>query len=110
MSVGIATGVVGSIVLAAGASSPYWLCVGRLIVGVSVAVAMVAGTSWIEELSQEPYESGAGTSGARRGSLALTAGFGIGAGVSGVLAQWAPAASLLPYVAPIGLMAGLSVA
>jgi hypothetical protein len=104
MTVGIGTGVVGSIVLAAGASSPYWLCAGRLIIGVSVAVAMVAGTSWIEELSQEPYESGAGTSGARRGSLALTAGFGIGAGVSGVLAQWAPAPTVLPYVLQIGLL------
>lgn len=104
MTLGIGTGVVGSIVLAAGASSPYWLCAGRLIIGVSVAVAMVAGTSWIEELSQEPYESGAGTSGARRGSLALTAGFGIGAGVSGVLAQWAPAPEVLPYVLQIGLL------
>ncbi|HEX3362183.1 MAG TPA: MFS transporter [Solirubrobacterales bacterium] len=110
MTVGIATGVVGSIVLAAGASSPYWLCVGRLIVGLSVAVAMVAGTSWIEELSREPYESGAGTAGARRGSLALTAGFGIGAGVSGALAQWAPAPTVLPYVVQVGLLLAAAVA
>jgi Major Facilitator Superfamily len=109
MTVGIGTGVVGSIVLAAGASSPYWLCAGRLIIGVSVAVAMVAGTSWIEELSQEPYESGAGSSGARRSSLALTAGFGIGAGVSGVLAQWAPAPTVLPYVLQIGLLLAAAV-
>jgi hypothetical protein len=110
MSVGIATGVVGSLVLAAGASSPYWLCAGRLIIGVSVAVAMVAGTSWIEELSQEPYELGAGTSGARRGSLALTAGLGVGAGVSGVLAQWAPAPTVLPYVVQVGLLLASAVA
>ena len=109
MTVGIATGVVGSIILAAGASSPVWLCVGRLIIGVSVAVAMVAGTSWIEELSQEPYDSGAGTAGARRGSLALTAGFGIGAGVSGVLAQWAPDPTVLPYVIQIGLLLAAAV-
>jgi predicted MFS family arabinose efflux permease len=109
MGVGIATGVVGSIVLAAGASSAYWLCLGRLIVGVSVAVAMVAGTSWIEELSQEPYDSGGGTSGARRGSLALTAGFGVGAGVSGVLAQWAPAPTVLPYVVQIVLLLAATV-
>jgi MFS family permease len=109
MSVGIATGVVGSVVLAAGASSPYWLCLGRLIVGVSVAVAMVAGTSWIEELSQEPHDHGAGTSGARRASLALTAGFGIGAGVSGALAQWAPAPTVLPYVLQIALLLAAAV-
>jgi MFS family permease len=104
IAVGIATSVLGSAVLAAGASSPYWLCAGRLIVGVSVAVAMVAGTSWIEELSQEPYDLGAGASGARRASLALTAGFGIGAGVSGALAQWAPAPTVLPYVVQIALL------
>jgi MFS family permease len=104
MVAGIAMSALGSAVLAAGAASPIWLCAGRLIVGVSVAVAMVAGTSWIEELSQEPYDIGAGASGARRASLALTAGFGIGAGVSGALAQWAPAPTVLPYVVQVGLL------
>jgi MFS family permease len=105
MVVGIGMSALGSAVLAAGAASPYWLCAGRLVVGVSVAVAMVAGTAWIEELSQAPYDEGAGTAGARRASLALTAGFGIGAGVSGVLAQWAPAPTVLPYVVQMGLLA-----
>jgi MFS family permease len=104
MVAGIAMSALGSAVLAAGAASPIWLCAGRLIVGVSVAVAMVAGTSWIEELSQEPYDVVAGASGARRASLALTAGFGIGAGVSGALAQWAPAPTVLPYVVQVGLL------
>lgn len=104
MVAGIAMSALGSAVLAAGAASAIWLCAGRLVVGVSVAVAMVAGTSWIEELSQEPYDSGAGASGARRASLALTAGFGIGAGVSGALAQWAPAPTVLPYVVQVALL------
>jgi MFS family permease len=106
MFVGIATSALGSAVLAAGAASAVWLCAGRLVVGVSVAVAMVAGTSWIEELSRPPWDaSPGGTSGARRASLALTAGFGIGAGVSGALAQWAPAPTVLPYVVQIALLA-----
>jgi hypothetical protein len=110
MVVGIATSALGSAVLAAGAASAVWLCAGRLVVGVSVAVAMVAGTSWIEELSQAPWDAGpGGTSGARRASLALTAGFGIGAGVSGVLAQWAPAPTVLPYVMQIALLAAAAV-
>jgi hypothetical protein len=110
MVVGIAMSALGSAVLAAGAASPVWLCAGRLVVGVSVAVAMVAGTSWIEELSQAPWGRGpGGTSGARRASLALTAGFGIGAGVSGALAQWAPAPTVLPYVVQIGLLAAAAV-
>jgi MFS family permease len=109
MVAGIAMSALGSTVLAAGAASPFWLCAGRLVVGVSVAVAMVAGTSWIEELSQEPYDVGAGASGARRASLALTAGFGIGAGVSGALAQWAPAPTVLPYVVQVGLLLAAAV-
>jgi MFS family permease len=109
MVAGIVMSAIGSAILAAGAASAYWLCAGRLVVGLSVAVAMVAGTSWIEELSQEPYESGAGASGARRASLALTAGFGIGAGVSGVLAQWAPAPTVLPYVVQVGLLLAAAV-
>jgi MFS family permease len=111
MIAGIAMSALGSAVLAAGAASPVWLCAGRLIVGVSVAVAMVAGTSWIEELSRAPWDrSPGGASGARRASLALTAGFGIGAGVSGALAQWAPAPTVLPYVVQIGLLAASAVA
>jgi MFS family permease len=110
MIAGIAMSALGSAVLAAGAASPAWLCAGRLVVGVSVAVAMVAGTSWIEELSRAPWDaSPGGTAGARRASLALTAGFGIGAGVSGVLAQWAPAPTVLPYVVQIGLLAASAV-
>jgi MFS family permease len=110
MVVGIAMSALGSAVLAAGAASAVWLCVGRLVVGVSVAVAMVAGTAWIEELSRQPWDERAGgTSGARRASLALTAGFGIGAGVSGALAQWAPAPTVLPYVVQIALLAASAV-
>jgi predicted MFS family arabinose efflux permease len=109
MSAGIVISALGSAVLAAGASSAYWLCAGRLIVGVSVAVAMVAGTAWIEELSRPPYDEQGGTSGARRASLALTAGFGIGAGISGALAQWAPAPTVLPYVLQVVLLLAAAV-
>jgi Na+/melibiose symporter-like transporter len=106
MVAGLAMSALGSAILAAGAASPVWLCAGRLVVGVSVAVAMVAGTAWIEELSRAPWDaSPGGTSGARRASLALTAGFGIGAGVSGALAQWAPAPTVLPYLVQIALLA-----
>jgi MFS family permease len=109
MVTGIALSALGSAVLAAGASSAYWLCAGRLVVGVSVAVAMVAGTAWIEELSRAPYDEPCGASGARRASLALTAGFGIGAGISGALAQWAPAPTVLPYVVQVALLLAAAV-
>jgi hypothetical protein len=76
------------------------LCAGRFASGVSVAVAMVVGTSWIKELSQ--HDAVPATR-ARRASLTLTAGFGLGAGVSGALAQWGPAPTLLPYAVHIAL-------
>jgi hypothetical protein len=96
----LALGVLGSVVLALGGASPTALCVGRFVSGLSVAVAMVVGTSWIKELSQHD----AGPAGrARRASLTLTAGFGLGAGVAGALAQWAPEPTLLPYALQIVL-------
>jgi MFS family permease len=96
----LALGVAGSVILAVGSASVFWMCAGRLVSGVSVAVAMVAGTSWIKELSE--HDAPPATR-ARRASLTLTAGFGLGAGVSGSLAQWAPAPTLLPYAVHIAL-------
>jgi MFS family permease len=96
----LALGVLGSTVLALGSASVWWMCTGRLISGVSVAVAMVAGTSWIKELSQHDAVPQVR---ARRAALTLTAGFGLGAGVSGALAQWGPHPTLLPYLVQIAL-------
>jgi predicted MFS family arabinose efflux permease len=104
--VGLVLGVVGSVVLALGADSAAWMCLGRLVSGVSVAIAMVVGTSWIKELSGPPFGAPVAPAvGARRASLTLTAGFALGAGVSGVLAQWGPAPTLLPYAVQIVLSA-----
>jgi hypothetical protein len=93
----LALGVLGSVVLALGSASPVALSLGRLVCGVSVAVAMVAGTTWVKELSS----AAAPQVRARRAALTLTAGFGIGAAVSGALAQWGPAPTLLPYAVQV---------
>ncbi|RYZ31674.1 MAG: MFS transporter, partial [Propionibacteriaceae bacterium] len=85
--------VLGSVVLALGSASPAALCAGRFVSGVSVAAAMVAGTTWVKELSAT---AAPGTR-ARRAALTLTLGFGLGAAVAGALAQWGPAPTLLPY-------------
>jgi MFS family permease len=104
MVLGLALGVAGSLVLAFGASGVAAMCAGRLVSGVSVAIAMVVGTSWVKELSGPPWAAAAPPAvGARRASVTLTAGFGIGAGVSGVLAQWGPVPTLLPYLVQIVL-------
>ena len=91
--VALVLSVVGSVVLGFGSASPAALCAGRFVSGVSVATAMVAGTTWVKELSAAALPGVR----ARRAALTLTLGFGIGAAVAGALAQWGPAPTLLPY-------------
>ncbi len=100
VSIALALGIAGSVILGLGGASTIAMCLGRLVSGVSVAVAMVVGTSWIKELSQHDADP---PTRARRASLTLTAGFGLGAGVSGALAQWGPTPTLLPYAVQIAL-------
>jgi MFS family permease len=101
---GVLLSAAASVVLAFGSASIVWMCAGRLLAGVSVAIAIGAGASWIEELSRAPHESPPAASlGAKRSSLAITLGFGVGAGVSGALAQWGPSPTLLPYLVQITL-------
>jgi MFS family permease len=104
MVFGVLVSAAASTVLAFGGASIVWMCAGRLLAGVSVAVAMGAGASWIEELSRAPHDASAGKSvGGKRSSLAITVGFGVGAGVSGALAQWGPSPTLLPYLIQIAI-------
>ncbi|WP_170159837.1 MFS transporter [Frondihabitans australicus] len=98
MLAGLPIGIAGSVILALGSSTIAGMCAGRFLSGVSVAVAMVVGSSWIKELSEA---SGQGQAGARRASITLSLGFGGGAGVAGVLAQWGPWPTILPYAVQI---------
>lgn len=100
MLAGTAASAVASAVLAFGAHGPLPLYAGRLLTGVAVGIAMSVGSSWVKELSAS---SGDATAGARRASLWLTAGFGLGAGVAGALAQWGPWPMVLPYLVHIAL-------
>jgi MFS family permease len=99
----------GSAVLAFGAHHMATLVTGRVLCGIALGLCMAVGTSWVKELSQPPYETGnvPGT-GAKRAGLSLTIGFGLGAVVAAVLAQWASHPTLLPYVisGALGLLAG----
>lgn len=99
---GVLLSAAASVVLAAGAASGFALCVGRCLAGTSVGIAMSVGTSWVKELSGPRFDPTLSPerrtpAGARRPALALTLGFGLGAGVAGSLAQWGPLPSLLPY-------------
>lgn len=92
---------VGSVLLAAGAHSVTLLALGRVCSGIALGLAMAVGGSWIKELSDR---DGAGvTAGARRAALSLTAGFGLGAAVAALLAQWGPWPNQLAYLVNIAL-------
>lgn len=94
----------GSLLLAFGSSSVPMLSAGRVLCGVALGLAMAVGSSWLKELSQPPFapETASGT-GARRSAMSLTGGFGVGAGVAGVLAQWGPMPDSFPYLLNVAL-------
>ena len=87
--------LLASAVLGAGGGSFGALLVGRLLYGVGAGAAMSPGAVWLLELSA----GAAPGAGARRATLALSAGFGFGPLLSGLLAQYAPRPTVLPYVA-----------
>lgn len=89
--------VPASVVIAFGASSEPLLYAGRLLFGACIGVAMAVATTWVKELSDDGR-------GARRAALALTAGFGTGPLVGGLLAQFAPLPTALPYLVHVLLM------
>lgn len=103
---GMLMAIIGSVMLALGFHTFWLLCVGRAFAGFGVGIAMSVGTSWMKELSSAPFDlHSTASAGARRPAMTLTAGFGIGAGVTGALAQWAPHPGLYPYLVHLVLSA-----
>ena len=96
-----------SLLLVAAADSLPLLFVGRCLQGaVSGAVFSIA-SAWLAELSGPAAGQAAG----RRAAVAMTAGFSLGPLTSGVLAQYGPAPTTLPYLLHVVLVAcGLLVA
>lgn len=94
----------GSLILALGADSVAMLATGRVFSGVALGLSMAVGGSWIKELSD--LDGSSVSAGARRAAMSLTAGFGIGAGVAGLLAQWGPWPTVLPYAINVVLALG----
>jgi hypothetical protein len=80
-----------SAVLACGAHGFAVLLVGRLLYGLAMGSIMSPGSVWVQELSSVQV-------GARRATLALSAGFGLGPLVSGLIAEFAPAPMIVPYL------------
>ncbi|WP_462398427.1 MFS transporter [Corynebacterium falsenii] len=95
-------GLVGSILIALGETNEPLIFIGRVLSGLSIGMAMTAGGSWIKELSTTHFDPTAKpNSGAKRATMSLTFGFGAGAGLAGVLAQWLPAPGQITYIVHI---------
>ena len=91
--------VLATVVLMTGAHALAPLYLGRFLAGVASGGAFAAGTAWVEELSSAPWDSSAAEgTGARRSAIALSAGFGLGPVVAGLIAQWAPNPLVSAYV------------
>ncbi|MEW2482396.1 MFS transporter [Mycobacterium sp. NPDC049093] len=100
MAAGVISAALGSLILAVG---DYWgfpaLFVGRLFSGVAVGIAMAVGSAWIAELSRPPFDPDASAgAGARRASICLSLGFGVGPLCAGLLTVYAPLPLVLTYL------------
>ncbi|ACU75021.1 major facilitator superfamily MFS_1 [Catenulispora acidiphila DSM 44928] len=94
--------MISGVVLMLGSHGLGWLSTGRVLMGIASGAAFSAGSAWVKELSATNAVAGAG---ARRASIAMTAGFGIGPLIAGVLVQWGPAAYEVPYIPQLILAA-----
>lgn len=98
--------VLATAVLISGSQFTVALYLGRFLAGAVSGVVFAAGTAWVKELSVPPYDlRGGEQAGARRAAIALSAGFGLGPLVSGLLAQWGPFPLVVPYLAHLLVMA-----
>ena len=106
---GLLSGV-ATCALIAGDHAVGLLYLGRLLAGVASGAAFAAGTAWVKELSVAPHDPGADAeAGARRAAIALSAGFGCGPLVAGLLAQWAGdplVSAYLPHLVIVALAVG----
>ena len=91
---GILLSAVASLAFAAAGESLGLLFGARFLQGVVSGVVFSVASAWIGELS---LASGDGAGG-RRAAFAMTAGFSLGPLVSGLLGQYGPAPTVLPYL------------
>jgi MFS family permease len=81
------------------------LLAGRFLYGLGAGGVMSAGAVWVIELSRDAAPG----AGARRATIALSAGFGCGPLLSGLLAQYAPAPTVLPFAIHVAVLGGVLV-
>lgn len=93
-----------SLLLVGAASSLPVLFAGRALQGAVSGAVFSVCSAWIAELSL----AAGGGAGGRRAAVAMTAGFSLGPFMSGLLGEYAPLPTTLPYLVHVGLVvAGL---
>ena len=98
---GIVLSALASLAFAFAGDSLTLLFLARFAQGVVSGVVFSVGSAWVGELS---LASGEGAGG-RRAAVAMTAGFSLGPLTSGLLGQYAPAPTVLPYLIHVALVA-----
>lgn len=90
--------IAASGLLALGSHGFAILLAGRLLYGLAMGSIMSPGSVWVQELSTPGK-------GPRRATLALSAGFGLGPLLTGVLAEFGAVPMVLPYLVHAAAMA-----
>ena len=90
-----------SALLGAADASFSLLLAGRLLYGIGAGGVMSAGAAWLIELSDDALGAGP-----RRATIALSAGFGLGPLVTGLLAQYAPEPTRTPFGVHLAVLGG----
>jgi MFS family permease len=98
---GIVLSGLASLAFAAAGDSLGLLFSARFLQGVVSGVVFSVGSAWVGELSLAAGEGAGG----RRAAFAMTAGFSLGPLTSGVLGEFGPAPTVLPYLVHTALVA-----
>jgi MFS family permease len=104
---GIVLSGLASLAFAFAGDSLTLLFTARFLQGVVSGVVFSVGSAWVGELSKASGEGAGG----RRAAFAMTAGFALGPLTSGLLGEFGPAPTVLPYLVHAVLVAvGLALA
>ena len=98
---GIVLSGLASLAFAAAGDSVTLLFTARFLQGVVSGVVFSVGSAWVGELSKASGEGAGG----RRAAFAMTAGFALGPLISGLLGEFGPAPTVLPYLVHAVLVA-----
>ena len=86
-----------SLVFIPAADHEWLLYLARFVQGLVSGAVFSVGSAWLAELSGHPYAA------AKRASFAMNAGFSLGPLTAGLLGQFGPWPTTLPYLVHVGL-------